>query len=172
MSEGNLDDLQPIGVEDNVEERKERVKYNGRILRTSEPLKDGSTSENRGHTEHMDSTEVTSSEVCCSVDTRLEENEQTALNSKDPSQNNHNSDSSSSEDETEGQGDFAANWYMPLPQDPREEEEDSEQWSEAATAHCPMQGEQDGEEEEEDQGTSAQQGEQVKAASRMEESEL
>ena len=178
MSEGNSDNLQPIGAKENVEERREKVNCNGEALRTSEPLKYGLTSENIDHI--MDSPKASSSEVCNSIDTQWAGDEQTASSSKEPSQNNHNSDSSSSEDETEGQGDFTANWYVPLPQDPQEsdeegggEGEDSEQWSEAATGGT-LQAQHDGEEEgkEEGQGASTQQVEEVKAASRMEDSEF
>ena len=175
MSEEHSGDLQPEGAKENVGKRGERVNCNGEMLRTSEPLKDGSKSENE---RHMDST---GGEVCGSVDTRWAEDEHTASNSKDPTHNNHNSGSSSSEDETEGQEDFAANWYVPLPQDPRESDEDeegeggeSEQWSKAATGSRPLQKKQGGEEvdEEEGQDASVQQVAEVKAASQMEDSEL
>lgn len=171
MSEGNSGDLQPERAKEDVEKREGKVNCNGEMLRTSESLKDGSKCENK---RHMD---TTSSEICSSVDTQWAGDEQTASNSKDSTRNNHNSDSSSSEDETEGQGDFAANWYVPLPQDPQEsdeeegEGEEGEQWSEAATGSQSLRGKQNGEEEE-GQGASVQQVEEVKAASQMEDSEL
>ena len=163
MSEGTLGDLQSEGTEDNVGKRGEKVNCNGEVLRTSDPLKDCSRSEN---TEQLDTTGGAG-------------DEQTASYSKDPTtHSNHNSESSSSEDEMEGQGDFAANWYVPLPQDPGEsddeeggEGEGSEQWSEAAIRGQPLLRKQDGEEEGEGQGASSQQVEEVKAASQMEDSE-
>lgn len=173
MSEGTLGDLQSEGTEDNVGKRGEKVNCNGEVLRTSDPLKDCSRSEN---TEQLD---TTGGAVCSSVNTKQAGDEQTASYSKDSTtHNNHNSDSSSSEDEMEGQGDFAANWYVPLPQDPGESDEEeggegegSEQWSEAAIRGQPLPRKQDGEEEGEGQGASGQQVEVVKAASKMEDSE-
>jgi hypothetical protein len=121
--------------------------------------------------------------ACSSADTQwTTRDEQISSNSKDPTHNNHNSDSTSSEDEMEGQGDFAANWYEPLPQDPRESDEEEEgeereQQSEAAigSGQPPLQGKQDGEREEEEgegQGASVQRVEGIQAASLLEDSEL
>lgn len=169
MSEGNSGYLQPEGGEDNVGKRGEKVNCNGEVLRTSDPLKEGSTNGDKGQTD------TRSGEGCSPVvDTQWVGDEQITSNSKDPTHNGHNSESTSSDDE----GDFAANWYEPLPQDPREsdEEEEREKWSEATTGSQSLQGRQDGEKEEEEEGkgqsTSVQQAEEVKAASLMEDSEL
>lgn len=169
MSEGNSGDLQPEGAEDNVGKREKKMNCNGEVLRTSDPLKEGSTSGNKRQTD------TRSGDVCSSADTQWAGDEQITSNSKDPTHNDHNSESTSSGDE----GDFASNWYEPLPQDPRESDEDEEgeereRWSEAATGGHPLQGRQDGEKEDEGegQGASVQQAKEVKAASLMEDSEL
>ncbi len=175
MSEENSGELEV--AEDNVGKIGEKVNCNGEILRTSDPLKDGSTSVNKRHMDTMND-----EAACSSADTQwTTKDEQISSNSKDPTHNNHNSDSTSSEDEMEGQGDFAANWYEPLPQDPQEsdeeeEVEESEQRSETAIGSGqPLQGKQDGEREEEEgegQGASVQPVEEIQAASPMEDSEL
>lgn len=163
MSEGSSGDLQPEGDKEDVGKRGEKVNCNGEVLRTSDPLKDVSTSENK---RLMDSTD---GEVCSSVGTQWAGDDQSTSNSKDSTHKNDSSDSSSSEDETEGQGDFAANWYVPLPQESDEEEGESEEWSEAATGDRPLQGKQDGEKKE-GQSADVQRAEDVKAASQMEDS--
>ena len=174
MSEENQDELQLLRAKDNVEEKEEKLNCNGDMPRTSEPSKDGSTSINRELTEFRDNTEASGGELCSPIDTKWAGDGRTVSSSKDPSCNNHNSDSTSSEDETEGGG-FAANWYVPLPQDPQqsdkeEEGEDSEQWRDVATGAA-LQAHQDEEEEVEGQGASDRVKE-IQPASRMEDSEL
>ena len=130
MSEHN-DQSTTAGTKDCVDGRGEKVICNGKAQRTSE---NGSVS--RDNLDCPDNSQVSGiDEVCDSLDTRWTRNEETVLNSKDPSCNSNTSDNTSSGDETE-EGDFAANWYVPLPQDPSQsddEAEDGEDWSKGAS---------------------------------------
>lgn len=171
MSEGQVGGLQPV-EEGGTKGSVENFTCNGGVLRTSEPSKDDLTShENRGHTDSMNTFSAVGDEECGSLGTHSTKDQM--YNSKDPSCNSHTYDSTSSEDETEGE--FAANWYVPLPQDPQQSDEegegDSENWSKGASDS--LQGGEDYEEEEQlgAQSISSTVGE-VKPASVMEDSEF
>ena len=162
------EDVQP--VKDKLEERSKKLNGDVEIRGIAYLSKDAPKCEDNTCTEDMD----TGDGHCSNVDARLEGDE--AINVS-PFKgnlfcNHHNSDSSSSEGEAEEPGEFPANWYMPLPQDPQHSDEEGgeeggDQWSGAAIA-----GVLEGKEEElKDQGATARV-EEIKPASQMEDSEL
>ena len=163
--------LEIVGSKGNGDEIEGKVTCNGEIVRTSEPLKNGSMSV--GGESTKDSFDVAGSEP---LDTRWRGDEEalTDLNYKDPPRNGHTPDSSSSEDddETEG-GAFAANWYVPLPQDPQEsdeeEAEEEEEWSKGAAGL--LQDPQDEESEHQPDQNASGSLKEVKPTSKMEDSE-
>ena len=125
--------LETAGIKDRVDGRGEKVVCNGEVQRTSALIENGSMSED--NPDSHDKSQVPDDEVCDPLDTRWTRNEETVLDSKDPSCNSRVSDNTSSGDETE-EGDFATNWYVPLPQDSRqsddeeaEQEEDGVDWT-------------------------------------------
>lgn len=125
------------GTKDRVDGMGEKVICNGEAQRTSKLTENGSVSGD--NLDHPDNYQVSGNQVCDPLDTRWTKNEETALNSKDPSCNSHSSDNTSSGDETE-ESDFAANWYVPLPQDPSqsddegvEHKEEGQEWSKGAS---------------------------------------
>ena len=173
MSEHRSEDLQPVKAKDKLEERSEKVNGNVEIRGTSYHSKDASKYEDNTCTEDM--TNGTAGDGHCSnVDAQLEGDEAINVSTFKENQfcNHHNSDSSSSEGEAEEPGEFPANWYMPLPQDPQHSDEErgeegGDQWSGAAIA-----GVLEGKEEElKDQGATARV-EEIKPASQREDSKL
>lgn len=133
---------EPTENKDPVDGIREKVMCNGGMKITTESSENGS---GRGE-EDSDPLDRsgTGSERCRHLDTRWTRDEEAVLNPQDISVNGHSSDSTSSGDETE-EGDFAANWYVPLPQDPHqddddgaeEEEEEGEGWSKGTTGLSP-----------------------------------
>ena len=107
-----------------------KVVCNGETQRTLELAGSGAEAVKSGA---KISPELAGDDLSDSLDTRWrrEGDKAVSLDSNDPPHNGHKSESSSSGDDEgneDQEGDFAANWYMPLPQDPQpsDEEEDEE----------------------------------------------
>lgn len=164
-----------VGSQDAVDETRETLTHNEEVIRTAElPSNSSVCGENGDTINRFETVDI------APLDTRWRGDQSTGFNCKDPSWNGQTHESTSSEeeedDEQEG-GAFAANWYVPLPQDPQQsdeegdEEGDSGQWSEGASGL--LQPNEEDEEVSEGAGRSDSASDfDVKPSSKMEDSEL